>query len=169
MRLVYKPLIIVSSFLIVLASCSSKQCDKNKSEKPLPGPSTPFDTKALLAYNPKDADKMIDAVMQMLHKTRGFNGNVLVAKHGKIIYENAIGWAGYLHRDSLKINSQFELASDTKTIPSTAIMMLWEQGKLKLDDDVKKYFPDFPYDGVFFCLLLSLCLGLLFFVFFFVV
>jgi len=166
MRLVYKPLIIVSSFLIVLASCSSKQSDKNKSEQPLPGPSAPFDTKALLAYNPKDADKKIDAVMQMLHKTRGFNGNVLVAKHGKIIYENAIGWADYLHRDSLKINSQFELASVTKTITSTAIMMLWEQGKLKLDDDVKKYFPDFPYDGVTIRLLLTHRSGMMNYVYF---
>jgi len=167
MRLVYKPLIIVTSVLIVLASCSSKQSDKSdKKDTTLPGPSAPFDTKALLAYNPKDADKKIDAVMQMLHKTRGFNGNVLVAKHGKIIYQNAIGWADYLHRDSLKINSQFELASVTKTITSTAIMMLWEQGKLKLDDDVKKYFPDFPYDGVTIRLLLTHRSGMMNYVYF---
>ncbi|MEO6630101.1 MAG: serine hydrolase domain-containing protein, partial [Mucilaginibacter sp.] len=146
MKLVYIPIIIFAFSLASLTSCSSKQRDKKTAT--LPGPKAPFDTKAFLAYNPKDADKKIDAVMQMLHKTRGFNGNVLVAKHGKIIYQKAIGWADYLHRDSLKINSQFELASVTKTITSTAILMLWEQGKLKLDDDVKKFFPDFPYDGV---------------------
>ncbi len=104
--------------------------------------------------------------MQGLHRTRGFNGNVLVAKHGKIIYEKAIGWADYLHRDSLKINSQFELASVTKTFTSTAILMLLEQGKLTLDDDVKKYFPDFPYDGVTIRLLLTHRSGMMNYVYF---
>jgi len=163
MRLVYKPIIIFSSFLFILSSCSSKQ--KDKSEK-LPGPEAPFDTKAFLAYDPKDADKKIDEVMQQLHKTRGFNGNVLVAKHGKIIYQKAIGWADYLHRDSLKIGSKFELASVTKTFTSTAILMLMEQGKLKLDDDVKKFFPDFPYDGVTIRLLLTHRSGMMNYVYF---
>lgn len=163
MRLLFKPVLIFTFFLFILTSCSSKQSDKTSK---LPGPEVPFDTKALLAYNPKDADKKIDEVMQQLHKTRGFNGNVLVAKHGKIIYENAIGWADYLHRDSLKISSKFELASVTKTITSTAILMLMEQGKLKLDDDVKKFFPDFPYDGVTIRLLLTHRSGMMNYVYF---
>ena len=103
---------------------------------------------ALLAYNPKDADKHIDAFMQELHLERNFNGNVLVAKNGKIIYQNAIGWADYLHRDSLKISSQFELASVSKPFTSTAILMLAEEGKLRLDQNVKEFFPDFPYEGI---------------------
>jgi CubicO group peptidase (beta-lactamase class C family) len=163
MRLVYKPIIIIVSFLFILASCSSKQSDKSAK---LPGPDAPFDTKAFLAYDPKNADKKIDEVMQNLHKTRAFNGNVLVAKHGKIIYEKAIGWADYLHRDSLKLGSKFELASVTKTITSTAVLMLMEQGKLKLDDDVKKFFPDFPYDGVTIRLLLTHRSGMMNYVYF---
>ena len=158
MRFVYKSILTIAFLSSILLSCSSKQNDKtaiNSVQAARVKPSVPFDPKALLAYDPKDADKHIDAVMQELHRTRGFNGNVLVAKHGKIVYEKAIGWADYLHRDSLKINSQFELASVTKTMTSTAILMLWEQGKLTLDDDVKKYFPDFPYDGVTIRLLLT--------------
>jgi hypothetical protein len=97
MRLVYKTVLTFAASLLFLASCSSKSNDKNidKNDTTNKGQvlsNAPFDTKALLAYNPKNADKRIDAVMQQLHKTRGFNGNVLVAKHGKIIYENAIGW-----------------------------------------------------------------------------
>jgi len=165
MRLVYKPIIIFTSFLFVLTACSSKQSDKS-AKLPGPDPDAPFDTKAFLAYDAKNADKKIDEVMQQLHKTRGFNGNVLVAKHGKIIYEKAIGWADYLHRDSLKISSKFELASVTKTFTSTGILMLMEQGKLKLDDDVKKFFPDFPYDGVTIRLLLTHRSGMMNYVYF---
>ncbi|HEY2580807.1 MAG TPA: serine hydrolase domain-containing protein, partial [Mucilaginibacter sp.] len=128
--------------------------------------SDPFNPKVLLAYDPKNEDKAIDNVMMQLHKTRGFNGDVLVAKHGKIIYENAIGWADYLRRDSLKINSQFELASVTKTMTSTAILMLMERGKLKLDQDVKDFFPDFPYDGITIRLLLTHRSGMMNYVYF---
>ena len=94
-----------------------------------------------LAYDPKNEDKRIDEFMQMLHKKYAFNGNVLVAKKGKIVYEKAIGWADYLHRDSLKIDSKFELASVTKPFTATAIMMLVEEGKLKLGQDVKEFYP----------------------------
>lgn len=69
---------------------------------------------------------------------------MLVAKDGKILYEKAIGWADYLHRDSLKINSEFELASITKTFTGVAIMQLVEAGKLSLNDDVKKILSQFP-------------------------
>lgn len=163
MRLVYKSLVVFTAPLLLLA-CSSKNKNKDQSQSQITA--KPLDTAALLAYNPKNADKKIDAVMQELHRTRGFNGNVLVAKKGKIVYEKAIGWADYLHRDSLKIGSQFELASVTKTMTSTAILQLMERGKLKLDDDVKKFFPDFPYDGVTIRLLLTHRSGMMNYVYF---
>jgi CubicO group peptidase (beta-lactamase class C family) len=160
---VYKSLVVFTAPLLLLA-CSSKNKNKDQSQSQVAA--KPLDTTALLAYNPKNADKRIDAVMQELHRTRGFNGNVLVAKKGKIVYEKAIGWADYLHRDSLKINSQFELASVTKTMTSTGILLLMERGKLKLDDDVKKFFPDFPYDGVTIRLLLTHRSGMMNYVYF---
>ncbi|SEM82854.1 CubicO group peptidase, beta-lactamase class C family [bacterium A37T11] len=101
-----------------------------------------------LIYDPANADKRIDAFMQRLHSHSGFNGNVLVAKKGKIIYENCFGWADYLHRDSLKIDSRFELASISKTMTGIGILMLVEKGKLKLDQTVNDFYPDFPYPGI---------------------
>ncbi|WP_295674908.1 serine hydrolase [uncultured Mucilaginibacter sp.] len=165
MRFVYKAVLISAICLFSLSSCTSG-ANKNKKDSEPVKPAGPMDTKALLAYDPKNADKKIDAVMEQLHRTRAFNGNVLVAKHGKIIYENAIGWADYLRRKELNINSQFELASVTKTFTSTAILMLMEQGKLSLNDDVKKYFPDFPYDGITIRLLLTHRSGMMNYVYF---
>src|ERR1700743_668899 len=130
MKLLYNSVFTLAAGVMILAACSSKPKTDNN-EPPTLSPPAPLDTKALLAYNPKNADKAIDAEIEKLHKTRGFNGNVLVAKHGKIVYERALGWADYLHRDSLKIGSQFELASITKTITSTAILQLVERGKIK--------------------------------------
>lgn len=101
-----------------------------------------------LSYDPAKADKRIDAFMQHLHSHSGFNGNVLVAKKGKILYENCFGWADYLHRDSLKINSQFELASISKTMTGIGVLMLVEKKKLRLDQTVNDFYPDFPYPGI---------------------
>jgi CubicO group peptidase (beta-lactamase class C family) len=161
---VYRGIVSIVIFLPFLSACSSKANTNSTGPgaKPLP----PVNAKAVLAYDSTHADQRIGAFMEDLHRTRGFNGNVLVAKHGKVIYEKAIGWADYLHRIPLNIDSKFELASITKTMTGTAILMLMEQGKLSLDDDVKKFFPDFPYDGVTIRLLLTHRSGMMNYVYF---
>jgi CubicO group peptidase (beta-lactamase class C family) len=155
MKLLKQSLFAFTTTLLVLASCSSTPGENggslfNPAEK-----SKPLDIKALLAYDPKNADKQIDAFMQHLHTAAGFNGNVLVAKKGKIVYQNAFGWANYPHQDSLTLNSQFELASISKTMTSTAILQLMERGKLRLEDSVQRFFPNFPYHGVTIRMLLT--------------
>ncbi len=154
----FRRLLIVIFVVFAFQACNSSTKtytadDNNKTDS------------ALLAYNPKDADKQIDAFMQELHLKRNFNGNVLVAKNGKIIYQNTIGWAYYL-KDSLKITSRFELASVSKPFTSTAILMLAEEGKLRLDQNVKEFFPDFPYEGITIKLLLTHRSGMLNYIYF---
>ena len=154
--------------IISLSACTSKE-EKSKKIAADKKVRTKEDDKAdslLVAYDPKNSDKWIADFVQNLHKKHGFNGNMLVARKGKILYEKAIGWADYLHRDSLKINSEFELASVTKTFTGVAIMQLIEAGKLKLSDDVKKFFPNFPYDGITVKLLLSHRSGMMNYVYF---
>jgi len=153
--------------LTLLTACSSKKSEEKKAaERKI---RTKDDDKAdslLLVYNPEKGDKWIADFVDNLHKKYGFNGNMLVAKDGKILYEKAIGWADYLHRDSLKINSEFELASITKTFTGTAIMQLVEAKKLSLNDNVKKFFPNFPYDGITVKLLLTHRSGMMNYVYF---
>jgi CubicO group peptidase (beta-lactamase class C family) len=157
-----------SIFLISLYSCTSKE-EKAKKIEDDKKVRTKEDDKAdslLIAYDPKKGDQWIANFVQNLHKKSGFNGNMLVARKGKILYEKAVGWADYLHRDSLKITSEFELASITKTFTGVAIMQLVETGKLKLTDDVKKFYPNFPYDGITIELLLSHRSGMMNYVYF---
>jgi CubicO group peptidase (beta-lactamase class C family) len=151
-----------------LSSCSSteEKAKKAEADKKVRIPEDDKADSLYLAYNPAKGDKWIAGFVQNLHKKYGFNGNMLVAKDGKIIYEKAVGWANYLLRDSLKINSEFELASITKTFTGVAIMQLVETGKLKLTDDVKKFYPDFPYDGITIDLLLSHRSGMMNYVYF---
>jgi len=160
MMLVYKSVLAGLLTVGLLSSCS------HSSKKNTTDTGKPFEPQKLLKYNPKDADQQIDAFMQQLHKKSAFNGNVLVAKKGKIIYEGSFGWANHLTRDSLKLDSKFELASVSKTMTGTAIMQLWEEGKIKLDQDVRDFYPNFPYQGVTIRLLLTHRSGMMNYVYF---
>ncbi len=165
----YLKLVFYTSFsLVVLFSCANadKKAAKIAEAAKIRTPEDDKADAALLKYNPAKGDKWIADFVANLHKKSGFNGNMLVAKNGKILYEKAIGWADYLHRDSLKINSEFELASVTKTFTGVAILQLIERGKLKLTDDVKKFYPNFPYDGINVKLLLSHRSGIMNYVYF---
>lgn len=66
---------------------------------------------------------------------------LMVARDGKIGYWKAAGVRSLVRRDPLGRNDVFRVYSITKPITAAAIMMLWEEGKLRLDDPVEKYLP----------------------------
>ncbi|MCK9413275.1 MAG: beta-lactamase family protein [Prolixibacteraceae bacterium] len=67
----------------------------------------------------------------------------LVARNGKIVYYKAFGKSDNQSGRDLKRDDIFRIASQTKAITSTAVMMLWEEGKFRLDDPISKYIPEF--------------------------
>ena len=67
----------------------------------------------------------------------------LVARNGKIVYHKAFGMADNQSERKLKRDDIFRIASQTKAITSTAVMMLWEEGKFRMDDPISKYIPAF--------------------------
>ncbi|WP_209402580.1 serine hydrolase [Pseudozobellia sp. WGM2] len=67
----------------------------------------------------------------------------LIAKDGKIVFHEAFGMADNKSKTAMEKNTIFRIASQTKAITSTAVMMLWEEGKFKLDDPISKYIPEF--------------------------
>ncbi len=82
-------------------------------------------------------------------KSKGFNGGIVVAKNGNIVFEayNGSGHPG--GTDIITDSTSFHIASVSKTITAMAVLKLWQDGKLfSLDDDFSKYFPSFNYPGV---------------------
>ena len=67
----------------------------------------------------------------------------LVARKGKIVYFKSFGMADNREHRTLKRNDIFRIASQSKAITSTAVMMLWEEGMFSLDDPVSKFIPEF--------------------------
>jgi CubicO group peptidase (beta-lactamase class C family) len=70
-----------------------------------------------------------------------------ISRNGKILYSKAWGMADLEHNVALTTNSPTEAGSVSKQFTAAAILILEEQGKLKLDDDVRKYLPEIPNYG----------------------
>jgi len=91
----------------------------------------------------------LDRRFKYLQSKTGFNGTVLYAEKGRIIFKKAYGYRDVRHkRDSLKTTDAFQLASVSKMFTATAIMLLHKQGKLDYDEDIRTVLPNFPYEGV---------------------
>jgi methyl acetate hydrolase len=67
----------------------------------------------------------------------------LVVGRDSVLYEGAAGKLDVAHGVAMPVNAIFSIASMTKPVTSVAIMMLFEEGKLNLDDSVSKYLPGF--------------------------
>jgi CubicO group peptidase (beta-lactamase class C family) len=93
--------------------------------------------------------KQVDSVFTKLQNLTGFNGVVLYAEKGRLIYQKAFGYANPVKsRDPLEIDSRFELASVSKMFTATAIMMLKQDNLLDYDTDIRNYIPEWPYEGI---------------------
>ena len=73
---------------------------------------------------------------------------VLVSRHGKIAYHKAFGMSDNASQKALQQSDIFRIASQSKAITSTAVMMLWEEGKFNLDDPISKYIPEFKDEQI---------------------
>jgi len=88
--------------------------------------------------------KRIDDMLKKAVKNGDIPGAVaLIARDGKIVFHSAYGLADNSAGIKIYNDAIFRIASQTKAITSTAVMMLWEEGKFKLDDPVSKYIPEF--------------------------
>lgn len=92
--------------------------------------------------------QQLDRYFMQRYRQENFNGTVLIAHNGRPIYQQTFGYADLSTKENLTLNTPFELASVSKTFTATTILKLDEQGKLSIDEPVKLYFPDFPYEAV---------------------
>ncbi|HZY39907.1 MAG TPA: serine hydrolase [Mucilaginibacter sp.] len=88
--------------------------------------------------------KRIDSLIHAANANGVFNGNALVAQHGKIVYQFAMGYADGRKTKPLTPDLLFYVGSISKEFNSAGIMLLAEKGKLKLDDKVSHYLPGLP-------------------------
>ena len=86
----------------------------------------------------------IDSLMQQYNQIGVFNGNVLISKNNKIIYNASFGFTDETKTNKLTTDYRFNIGSITKEFSAVALLQLQEQGKLQLDDKVSKFIPELP-------------------------
>jgi CubicO group peptidase (beta-lactamase class C family) len=77
-----------------------------------------------------------------------FNGGMLVAKKGNIIFEKYKGTNPLGTKDSINSNTSFHIASVSKTFTAMAVLQMWQNKLLNIDDELSKYLTAFNYPGV---------------------
>ena len=134
---VYRIYFVILITTIFFVGCNSGSAHKseaaNKDSLPYTPPIPGYISKA-------DLDRYYNEIKNFYYKdfiARGFNGAILVAKKGRIIFEDYHGFFNLQKKDSLTPASAFHLASVSKTFTAMAVLKLAELHKLNLDDDVK--------------------------------
>lgn len=151
MNLLRITVLYLLSLVILIACTENKATTRSHTRAALRDSLAVRDSLIALQYNPAEAARksyQLDTFFKNLHKKHGFNGTVLIAQYGKVLYKGAFGYADLSHKDTLTEQTSFQLASVSKQFTAVAIMKLKEMGKIGYDDNVKKYLPQFPYEGV---------------------
>jgi len=97
-----------------------------------------------------ETKKMVNGLADFYKKDLGsrFNGAMLVARKGVVIFEKYQGYANFSTKTPIDRNTSFQLASTSKPFTAMAVLYLQQKGRLHITDPIQKYFPRFPYPGV---------------------
>lgn len=137
--------LIVILILIVL-SCGNSDSERIQLKK-FPKPNPALVTSELNTYQ-KTIANQLDTMFAAMNKRGGFNGSIIVSKAGAVLYQKSFGVANLTQNNSLTDSSMFQLASVSKVITATAILMLYEREQIDIDKELQFYFSDFPYSGI---------------------
>ncbi|MFN7267112.1 MAG: serine hydrolase [Bacteroidota bacterium] len=90
----------------------------------------------------------LDSTLHVLHRQSMFNGTVLLAREGRVIYSKSMGATAPDMSEPITSSTAFNLASVSKQFIALLILQLKEQNKLGYDDPVRKFIPGFPYPDI---------------------
>ena len=86
----------------------------------------------------------VSKAAQQLAKQSGFSGSLLVMEAETVVVDTAFGFADFNSRVMNTPNSQFRIGSVTKPFTASLVLLLQQDGKIRLKDPVGKYLPDSP-------------------------
>jgi CubicO group peptidase (beta-lactamase class C family) len=91
--------------------------------------------------------KQVDAIFADLSKPGSPGCALAVARNAKIVYEKGYGLANIEEDVAITPRSVFDIGSTSKQFTASSILLLEKQGKLSVNDDVRKYIPELPDYG----------------------
>ena len=92
---------------------------------------------------PADQTRFSSAIEPFVEKQELAGAVMLVADRDKVLDAEAVGWADIEAKRKMKVDDVFWIASQSKPITAAALMILVDEGKVKLDEPVEKFLPEF--------------------------
>jgi CubicO group peptidase (beta-lactamase class C family) len=137
-------------FCVTIFSCGDSSLPSNKAKtNPIkPYVSSNTETVKPLSHKDKIIAEKLDDLFTQQYKSGLFNGSVLVAKADRVLFKKSFGLQNKSSRFFLTDSSMFQLASVSKIMTSTAILLLHERNLIDLNKNFNFYFPDFPYANI---------------------
>lgn len=90
--------------------------------------------------------QQVDGLMKQYHDYGQFNGAILVAEKGKVVYKKGFGMANMEWAIPNQPDTKFRIGSVTKQFTAALVLQLVEEGKIKLDGKITDYLPDYRKD-----------------------
>lgn len=132
-------------FSLLLLACGSKgKVDK----KPPVAKVAPFHYNPVSISQKEYYHEKLSPLYTNLLVNSNFNGGIVVAKNGEIVFEDYQGVENTTTKTPISANTKFHIASISKTFTAMAVLQLAEQHKIDINADVKTYLPNFPYSSV---------------------
>jgi CubicO group peptidase (beta-lactamase class C family) len=99
------------------------------------------------AQNWQDTVANIEKIFSRYNSNSVPGAELAISRNGQVIYSKAWGMADLEHNIALTTQSLIEAGSVSKQFTAASILLLEQQGKLSLEDDVRKYIPELPDYG----------------------
>ncbi len=87
------------------------------------------------------------AVRQAMLESRATGCSVAIAQNGRVVFQHGFGYADMEDFSPVRPQTVFRIASISKSVTAVAVMQLVERGKADLDEDIRRYVPEFPDKG----------------------
>lgn len=137
--------------LILLSSTIFLGCSSNNSTAKNATTDSVQHVEKFAALSPQEKQhyhKAVEAYLNSSLLRSGFNGSILVAKNGEVVYERYVGYKNFQTKDTLTSETPLQIASTSKPFTAAAILKLVQEGKFGLNDSLHHIFPGFPYPGI---------------------
>ena len=136
--------------LFIIISCSNDDVNKTIVSEEIHDTVSIPDTLSEFLENihAREKAKAFNKYFKHLNRAGIFNGNVLIAQKGVVIFENTYGYSNIRKREKLSLDDRFQIASVSKQFTAVSILQLYEKGLLDLKDTIQRFLPNFPYKDI---------------------
>ncbi len=138
-------LILLTALLVGSTGCrpSSGTDDPNGSETPTSSIEFPSATPAEMGIAPEAVELLSQRIQQLVDEEAIVGGELMVIKNRRTIFRGAYGWKDREAAEKLETDAVYCIRSMTKPLIGTAVQMLIDEGRLRLDTPVHEVLPSF--------------------------